>query len=437
MEKNETDKIEIKSEEVQDILGHVPAWIIRWGILMIFVTVILIIFGSWLFRYPDIKRANVLITTENPPATLIARSTGKIEELFVEDNQYVEAQTILAVIENPADYRDVLWLDEVLTEIRDILPDFNILVDLNLSSDYSLGEIQPAYASYMKTHKDYQNFIELDYHAQKIMSLRSELDKQETHLKSLKQIRSILKRELDLVSNQFERDSVLYTQGVIPLAEYEKSKTNWLEKQYEYEQARINESDTEIQIVKLNQDILDLELRAAEETRQQQNAWRESFDNVITQLSLWKQKYLLEAPIEGIVSFTTFWSVNQNVREGDRVMTVIPSEQGDIIGKINLSIEGAGKVEIGQQVNIRIDNFPYLEFGMVRGVIRNISLIPDDREYVVEVNLPEGLKTYYNIDIPFKQEMQGTAEILTDERRLLERIISPIKAIISEQKAHS
>lgn len=433
----ETDKIELRSEEVQEILGHIPAWIIRWGITVIFITVILIIFGSWLFKYPDIKRANILITTENPPATLVAKSNGKIEELFVQDNQYVESETHLAIIENPADYQDVVKLDEKISEIRKILPDFGSIVKLELETDYLLGEIQPVYASFIKIHKDYQNFIELDYHAQKITSLHSEAEKQELHLNSLRQIRNILKRELELVSNQFERDSLLFIQGVIPLAEYEKSKTNWLTKEYEYEQARINESDIEIQIVKLNQDILDLELKAVEENRQQQNAWQESFDNVIAQLSLWKQKYLLEAPIDGIVSFTAYWSVNQNVREGDRVMTVIPADQGKILGKINLSIEGAGKVEVGQQVNIRIDNFPYLQFGMVRGEIMNISLVPEDREYIVEVDLPEGLITYYGIDIPFKQEMQGTAEILTDKRRLLERIISPIRAIISEQKAHS
>jgi len=436
MKEKETSKIELRSEEVQDILGHVPAWIIRWGILVIFVTVIFIIFSSWLFKYPDIKRANILITTENPPATLVAKSNGKIEELFIRDNQYVEAKTPLAIIENPADYPDVLKLDEIIQEIRKVLPDFENIVKLRLPADYLLGEIQTVYASFIKTHKDYQNFIDLNYHAQKIASLHSETEKQELHLNSLQQIRNILKRELELVSNQFNRDSVLFSQGVIPLAEYEKSKTNWLKKEYEYEQARINESDIEIQIVKLKQDILDLELRAAEEKRQQQNAWQESFDNVIAQLSLWKQKYLLEAPIDGIVTFTAYWSVNQNVREGDRVMTVIPSDQGKILGKINLSIEGAGKVEEGQQVNIRIDNYPYLEYGMVRGVIRNISLIPDDREYIVEVDLPEGLTTYYGIDIPFKQEMQGTAEILTDERRLLERIVAPIRAIISEQKAH-
>jgi HlyD family secretion protein len=94
-------------------------------------------------------------------------------------------------------------------------------------------------------------------------------------------------------------------------------------------------------------------------------------------------------------------------------------------------------VAINQRVNIKIDNFPYLQYGMIKGVVRNISLVPDNQEYTVEVDLPEGLTTYYKIEIPFKQEMQGTAEILTDERRLLERIISPIRAIISQQRSHS
>jgi multidrug resistance efflux pump len=437
MPEQEEQKIELRSEDVQEILGHVPAWIIRWGILVVLITVILVIIGSWFFRYPDIKRANVIITTENPPATLIARSNGKIQELFVEDNQQVTAGTRLAIIENAADYKDVFWLNEITSEIRDIIPNFDMLVDLNLSTDYTLGEIQQSYANFLKTHKDYQNFIELNYHAQKIAALQSEVSKLEQHLNNLRQIRALHKRELNLIQNQFNRDSLLYIQKVIPAADFDKSKSNLLGKQYEYEQTKIDESETEIQIAKLNQGILDLQLTASEERRQQQNAWQESFENLTAQISLWKQKYLLEAPIDGVVSFTAFWSKNQNVREGDRVMTIIPADQGKIVGKINLPIQGAGKVSLGQQVNIKIDNFPYLEYGMIKGVVRNISLVPDNQEYIVEVDLPEGLTTYYKIEIPFKQEMQGTAEILTDERRLLERIVSPIRAVISKQRSHS
>jgi HlyD family secretion protein len=437
MAEQEEQKIELRSEEVQDILGHVPAWIIRWGILVVLITVVLIIIGSWFFRYPDIRRANVIITTENPPATIIARSNGNIQDLFVEDNQNVTAGTRLAIIENAADYKDVFWLNEITSEIREIIPDFTMLVNLNLNTNYTLGEIQQSYANFLKTHKDYQNFIELNYHAQKIYALQSEVSKLEQHLKNLRQIRSLHKRELDLIQNQFNRDSILFIQKVIPPADYDKSKSNLLGKQYEYETVKINESETDIQIAKLNQGILDLELTAAEETRSQQNAWQESFENLTAQIALWKQKYLLEAPINGVVSFTAFWSKNQSVREGDRVMTIIPTDQGKVIGKINLPIQGAGKVSLGQKVNIKIDNFPYLEYGMIKGVVRNISLIPDNQEYIVEVDLPDGLKTYYQIEIPFNQEMQGTAEILTDERRLLERIVSPIRAVISQQRSHS
>src|SRR4030043_431614 len=304
MPEKEEQKIELRSEEVQDILGHVPAWIVRWGILVVLITVILIIVGSWFFRYPDIKRANVFITTENPPATLVARSNGKIQDLFVEDNQYVTAGTRLAIIENASDYKDVLLLDEITTEIR---------------------------------------------------------------LKDLRQIRSLHKRELDLIYNQFIRDSMLFVKKVTAPADFDKSKSNLLGKQYEYEQVKINESETDIQIAKLNQGILDLELSAAEETRKQQNAWQESFENLAAQISLWKQKDLLDAPIDGVVSFTTYWSKNQNVREGERVMTIIPSNEGKIIGKINLPIQGAGKVSLGQQVNIKVDNFPYLAYGMIKG----------------------------------------------------------------------
>lgn len=437
MSDKENQKIELRSEEVQDILGHVPAWIVRWGILVVLITVVLIIGGSWFFRYPDFRKAKVIITTENPPASLVARTSGKIQELFVKDNQNVTAGTRLAIIESAADYRDVLLLDEMIKEIRQVIPDFKMLVTLEMSTDYVLGDIQAAYSSFLKTHKDYQNFIQQNYHEQTINALKSEVSKLEQHLKNLHQIRALLKRELDLIQIQYKRDSILWTKRAIADAEFDKSKANRLGKEYEYAQAENDETETELLIENRNQNILNLQLTCSEVTISQQNAWQESFDNLAAQISQWKQNYLLEAPIDGVVSFTAFWSVNQNVREGDRVMTIIPTDEGKIIGKINLPILGAGKVEVGQRVNIKIDNFPYLEYGMVSGIVRNISLVPDNQEYTVEVDLPDGLTTYYKREIPFKQEMQGTAEILTEDRRLLERIISPIRTIISRQRYHS
>jgi HlyD family secretion protein len=116
-------------------------------------------------------------------------------------------------------------------------------------------------------------------------------------------------------------------------------------------------------------------------------------------------------------------------------MTIIPDNQGDTIGKIDLPIEGSGKVETLQTVNIQFTDFPHLQYGMVEGVVRSISQVPDDQKYVLEVELVNGLTTYYGYEIQFKQEMMGRAEIITDNRVLLERIFDPIRSLMTEQKA--
>ena len=51
----------------------------------------------------------------------------------------------------------------------------------------------------------------------------------------------------------------------------------------------------------------------------------------------------------------------------------------------------------------------------------------------VEVELPNGLLSFYDIEIPFSQNMQGNAEILTDKKRLLTRVLNPIRSAISKQ----
>ena len=434
MANKEHETIELRSEEVKDILGQVPSWIISWGTVIAFVTVCLLLAGSWIFKYPDIRRAAITVTTQNPPATLVARVSGKIDQLFVTDNHVVSSGQHLCLIENAADYQDITLLAQQVTAMAGLLPDFSAMVMPDLTDKYTLGEVQQSWARFVKLYQDYMNFIQLGYHKQKINAFRQEITKHESYLNKLKGQSNILARELDLVRRQFNRDSLLFVQGVIPKAEYEKSEATLLQKAFDFEQSEVNMSSTEIEITRLQQQILDLELTKVEEAKKQEFSLMESFENLTAELALWEQKYLLKAPIDGVMTFTKIWSENQNVREGDKVMTVIPAEQGSIIGKISLPVEGSGKVQPGQRVNIKFANFPHMEYGMVRGIISSISLVPSDQNYLVEVELPDGLVTYYNLEIPFNQEMSGEAEILTDDRRLIERIINPVRSLVSEQR---
>ena len=112
------DKIEIRSEEVQEIMGTPPKWIIQWGIVIIFFVVMTLLAGSYFYKYPDLINAQITIVSENPPVSIVARAEGKLNNIFVADKQVVTANTILGIIENPADYEDAYELIGFLDSVQ-------------------------------------------------------------------------------------------------------------------------------------------------------------------------------------------------------------------------------------------------------------------------------------------------------------------------------
>ena len=67
---------------------------------------------------------------------------------------------------------------------------------------------------------------------------------------------------------------------------------------------------------------------------------------------------------------------------------------------------------------------------MLEGRVESISLTPRNNLYLVEVSLPKGLVTTYNKKLELKNEMSGTAEIITEDLRLIERLFYQVRAII-------
>jgi hypothetical protein len=125
------------------------------------------------------------------------------------------------------------------------------------------------------------------------------------------------------------------------------------------------------------------------------------------------------------------WSLNQNVAIGETVFTVLPSNQSSPVGKALVPARGSGKVKPGQTVQVRLNNFPDQEFGYILGKVGSISEVPlPDGNYVAEILFLNGLETNYSIYIPLNGTLTGVAEIVTEDIRLLKRIIMPVKRIV-------
>jgi len=426
----EIEKIELRSAEVQEILSRPPKWIVRWGITIIFIIIIVIITGSWFFKYPDIISADIVLTTENPPAPVVAKSDGKLQNLFVSDNDMAKKGQVLGVIESPADYTSIKALKEQLDNFESKFKPESLFF---INTDYlELGSIQSFYTGFFKNIETYNQMIRLDYYDQKLNLYYQEIKKYDLYLTNLETQMNLLKADFEITSKQFQRDSVLFTQNLISDADYEKSRSQLIAKQYNFEQINSSISSTNLQIESLNQNILELKLQKEKQLNDNIVLIKESYGNLLAAIETWKYQYVLTASTNGKVTFNQFWNENQSVKVGEIVMTVIPENEGEIIGKAQLTFQGAGKVKEGQYANIQFANYPYMEFGMVKGIVNTVSLAPDNNYYTVEIKLPEGLKTFYGVNLDFKQEMQGTAEIVTEDKRLLERIMRPFKYVINK-----
>jgi hypothetical protein len=112
---------------------------------------------------------------------------------------------------------------------------------------------------------------------------------------------------------------------------------------------------------------------------------------------------------------------------------IIAELQAKITGKINLSIKEARKVAVGQKVNIRLEDYPSMEYGYLQAKVKSISQIPGSGSYSVEVEVPQDLLTSFKIPIKFNQGMKGSAEIITADLRLIQRFVNPVKSLLKHR----
>jgi HlyD family secretion protein len=428
----EIDKIEIRSEEVQEILGYVPHWVIKSGIGVIFAIILLLFAGSWYFKYPDIISSPISVSTENAPAPLLARMSGKISMLFVSDKQTVTKGQVLAMIENTANYDHVLELSQKLDSLQYFFLDFDSKPVDSFNPLYQLGPVQSSYASFLKLYYEYRNFVELDYHHLKMEAINKQLQKTRFQAQGIRRQSVLLGEELKLASRQFSRDSGLYAKNVIPASEFEKAQREFLQKKYTWESSRSSVLNSEIQIAQLEQAILDLKLQKQDQQNQLRLQLKSAYDILKSDIEAWFMNFLFLSPTDGRVSFSKIWSTNQNISVGETAFTIVPELQGRIIGKLQLPVVGSGKVNAGQLVNIKFNGFPYMEYGTIQGTIQSVALIPDQEFYMVTVELPQELVTNYGKVLPFSQQMNGNADIITENISVMGRLFNPLRAIFKK-----
>lgn len=420
-----------EQNDIEAIIGNPPGWTLRWGMTLIFFAVALFAFIAWFVRYPDIIEAPAVLTTEQPPIRVVSKMDARLIELKTANGNEVNKGDILAVLESSAEWKDVEVLNDFLDNLNQNEP--GAFLAIKWLDDLKIGTLETSFARLGQSFSELKYFLEHDINFLKISNLKKQIIDLERLNISLEKQAAILADEVDVAFLGYERDSLLEEKKSASQVEFESSKSQWLRKKRELENLISGTIQNDLEIRQMEAQILDLRQLRNDSENEKLLTFENDLEKLKGEIEIWKNTYLIEAPISGKVTLTNKWSAQQFVNAGEEVLTIVPpSESGEIFVRLMLSGPNIGKVEPEMTVFLRLDAFPYQEHGVLNGSLKNVAEARGEKGYEAHVILPNGMETNYGKEIPFRQEMKATGRIVTEERSYLKRILEKFWANFEE-----
>jgi multidrug efflux pump subunit AcrA (membrane-fusion protein) len=208
-------------EDIQFLLGNPPSWTMRYGIMVVAIVFSVLLLLSYVIKYPDVVTARVVLTTENPPIRMLAPTSGRVQTLLVRENDTVSAGTLLAVLDNTADWKAVLQLETLLNANDPLM--------IQPPQPLNLGNLQNLYSIFCQNANDYPYFLNQNGVPAKIAHLQQQIDGLNALNEQLTHQKNIQSQEFQLATADLERQKKLYQEGVIAAMEWEKFNIQYLQ----------------------------------------------------------------------------------------------------------------------------------------------------------------------------------------------------------------
>ncbi|AZI54744.1 HlyD family efflux transporter periplasmic adaptor subunit [Epilithonimonas vandammei] len=414
--KKKIDLLDESSDFSKEILEKTPSWIITWGNSVFFIFIVILLIITWLIKYPDIVSTQVDVTSDNPPVFLVSRTNGKLSELNISDGDMVIKDKWLAVIENSANTQDVKTLDSILNRSNEL--SFRIL-----TAGLKLGEIQPYYNELSKNLNKIKYFYTYNPQVAGISSNKNRINKVKNIQGDYNRQKEIARKEYEVKTRELNRNKSLYEQGVISKNEFEKSQIELLQTENKYKSYNSNISNLESDKSSIERENVDLTLQRENQKIELSTDVENTSQELKAQILAWKNKYLIQSPINGKINFFDVWQKDQYVKNEQTLFSIVPVvNKGKYFARAKMPIDRAGKVKIGQRVNIKLLNYPFEEYGILEGKVNKITNVTNENVYYVIIQLNNGLVTNYHKKIS-PNNLTGQAEIITEDITLLQRFI--------------
>ncbi len=426
---------EAMSAEVREFMGRPPHWLLQSGTTMLAAVLTLLLILSIVIKYPDTITARMTLTGTQPVVEVMARQSGHLESLRVHERQRVRRGEILAIIQSPARSATVLALGEKLARLAPGGAGEGMEFPMVFGPEEGLGKLQDSYGDFLGAYNLHKSVIADDYVQKAGALLQKQLDGKRTQITSLRSQQAINRRELELARAKYDQMKVLHRRDSISTAQLQEQEMAVLAQLRSDGASQERLTEAEIECARTEKELRDLDHDRDEALEQARERLRLNLNKLRGQLDVWEADFVLRAPADGVIAFYDFWTDQQYVTAGRQVFLILP-ETSRLIGRMPVLQGGTGKIRPGQTVRVRFDEFPYKEFGIVTGRVQSVSMVAREGANLVLVDIPFPMVTNFKKRLQFKQDMTGEASVITDDIRLIGRVLFEIRRAFVNNTEH-
>lgn len=469
------------STSLQSLLDQPPAAFPQR--VMVCGIVFCLIFGTWAWfgKLEEIGQAKGKLVPEGEPYKVHPVELAKVTELAVEEGDTVTAGQFLFELDTELSEKEVERLEQMLSSYQDQLSQQKTLLERLHAEAQSRAAIAAAEVLAQSLALA-QAENKITTNRQLLIQLRLEqgaYQQRQTRFKPVSTIgqQRIAQLEAEITAHQerLQRLKPLEQEGAVSQEFIFQAEQAVRQSQQELTQIQLqNLTNTDEQVFQAEQSLREIDTRISQSQGDLSSAVKEAeqleaglaqkqaqevrtkletqgqikqLEMEITQLKAKiaetknllvsartrLEQRLLKAPVDGTILSLNLQHVGEVVQPGQTIAEIAPQGEPLILSAL-LPNKEAGFVKEGMAVKVKLDAYPFQDYGIISGTVTSIS--PDtksDQElgavYQVRVNLDRDYITEEGQKIKFKAGQTATADIVIRRRRIIDVLLDPFRQL--------
>ncbi|RZK24838.1 MAG: HlyD family efflux transporter periplasmic adaptor subunit, partial [Flavobacterium sp.] len=379
------------------------------------------IISTQFISYPDTVHEKSFLTSEYSPQKVRLSNSGMLKAILVKDQEYVKKDSIIGWLESDVNYREIQKLIGQLKETETALiknqSNLGAVKYFSLINKFGDQTLQDAFSKFLSSILRYEAFTGRGYYQKQLNFFKGQVQNHQQHESALAAKMSSVLADYSLSQKQLQRDSLLLSKKLL-------TEIDLIQEHGMVVSKRNNMRDMDISLLGVKANVNNA-LNSMDELEHQYNEARllalEGLELFKNTLNKWIEDHSIRAPSSGIFESTPNAQPNQFIEAGKHIGYVVPRKSKYYFTSF-LKQSSISKISLGDQVDIRLESYPYRDYGSLSGQVLSISNVGLDSGYACKIILKNSLTTTLNKQIPYRETLFGEAIFTTKKSTLLEKL---------------